>query len=173
LGLCCGIKVWHFLAATESTSSCGICTYIYNSHVSLRVLTNETLPTHDELGMRRTSLDSPEQPVLSIPVRPAITTVLTHDSVIHKHDVVALQHVKRVANGLCRTATHLLLSLCNCLLVCTLPCYACYVSVCHSTVVIFSRQPPVTCRSVFLVVFFCWVCYIACQNVDAGASSAN
>ena len=34
-------------------------------------------PAHDELGTCRTSLVSPEQPVLCIPVRPTKTTILT------------------------------------------------------------------------------------------------
>ena len=37
----------------------------------------QRFPAHDELGMRRTKLVSPEQPVLCIPVRPTDTTVLT------------------------------------------------------------------------------------------------
>ncbi len=33
-------------------------------------------PAHDEVGMCRTSLVSPQQPVLRIPIRPHKTTVL-------------------------------------------------------------------------------------------------
>ena len=85
------------------------------------------------------------------------THVQTYDSALHTHGVVALQHVERAADGLRKTAASLLASLCNCLLVCTLSCYACYVLVCHCNVTMSSLacSHPVTCLSVFVVVLFC------------------
>jgi len=51
--------------------------FLYNNNNNNNNKSLKRFPAHDELGTSRTSLVSPEQPVLCIPIRPTNTTVLT------------------------------------------------------------------------------------------------